>query len=45
MTDYKKAITKAIRKVNPPKGQHWVSIEELLKAADKLDDSTNGRKH
>ena len=42
---HKEAVTRAIRKINPPKGQMWVTVEELLKAAEKLDDNKNRREH
>lgn len=42
---YKQAITKALRKINPPKPQKWVTIEELLKAAGQLDDDQKRPKH
>ena len=45
--NYKEAVTKAIRKINPPKGQLWVTLEQLIKAAEKLDDDKkrSSRKH
>ena len=37
----KQIITKIIKKINPPKSQKWVTLEDLLKAAKVLDDSKN----
>lgn len=39
----REAVKKLILAADLPRGQHWLTVDQLLAAAEKLDDDKNRR--
>jgi len=42
---YAEVVKELIRQASVPANQHWVTLEDLKKAAEKLDDDQKQRLH